>query len=157
MKSKSIKIRKEAQEFKRKAEKLLLENQCNCQHVDKETGKATLDYVENDPDNLIAFKCSQCHKVIMSAPKGTHFILPTVDNSKVAIASVDQVCDIVKMGLNAKSEKGKSFIETINMVQKALLTLPKAYSKIKDETENKKKKNDHKYGNTRRGGSRMYM
>ena len=158
MKSKYTKVRKETQDLERKAKRIMLENQCDCNHTDKETGRGTLEVVNNkDNSKEMAFKCSQCHKIVMSTDKSGNFNLPDDNKFNSLMSDIDEVLDVIKICMNSNTEKGKDGLEKIKTCQKILkLTVTRIFPKIREDSENKSKRYRNN-NTTRKSGSRMYI
>lgn len=123
-KSKNYKINRQLVKSQNEISKGMFLNQCDCLHqLDRQP---TLESCKNNKTGKEAYRCTQCEAIIAKT-------IPTADEVKEAINTVDTAISYVKMLANPDNEKAKKDLVEMRNTQKALRKIGIKYENMLKE------------------------
>ena len=129
-KSRYEKIYHKASEIRKKADKEVVNNQCECPHQDSDG--FSIDIVHRGDEK--AYRCYNCQKIIS-------IVAPKKGEVEEAMDTIDTALDNIKMQLNLKNENQCKILDLTAQCQKLLRKLTPVYYQMLSEAVNKSKKN----------------
>lgn len=137
-KSKNFKVNKQLTKSQNELSRAKFINQCDCLHqLDRQP---TLEAFKNNNDGTEAYKCTQCDALIAKS-------IPSAQEVKDAINTVDTAISYIKMLSNPDNEKSKKDIDTLRASQKSLRKIGIKYENMLNE---RSKRQEQRRGKTKK-------
>ena len=137
-KSKNYKVNKQLTKSQNELSRAKFINQCDCLH--QADRQPTLEAYKNNNSGEEAYKCTQCDAIIAKS-------IPTAQDVKEAINTVDTAISYIKMLSNPENEKSKKDLDSMRATQKALRKIGIKYENMLTE---RSKRQEQRHNRTKK-------